>query len=170
MSSNASWSSVQEEDDQGRTTWTWQVEEIPVTNGSVTTDDRGKAVFSFTPPNGGIFKVKIHTRDSAGNDVIAATTMWVSSDTEFIAWRQQNSNRIDLIADQTDYNIGDTAEILIASPFQGSVEALITVERGKVLHSEVVTMDSNSYVYRPAHHRRLRAERLRHCDDRQRRG
>ena len=140
------WSSVQEEDEAGRTTWTWEVEEIPITASSVVTDERGRATFRYVPPNGGIFKVKIRTRDSADNDVIAATTMWVSS-REFVSWRQQNSNRIDLVADQSDYNIGDTAEILLTSPFQGPVEALVTVERGSVLTAERVTMDSNSFVY-----------------------
>ncbi len=140
------WSSVQEEDEAGRTTWTWEVEEIPVTTGSVTTDENGKAVYTFTPPNGGIFNVKITSMDAAGNEVVASTTLWVSSG-EYVSWRQQNSNRIDLIADQTDYEIGDTAEILITSPFQGTAQALISVERGDVLQTELVTMDSNSYVY-----------------------
>ncbi len=141
------WSNVQEQDEGGRTTWTWQVEELPVTNGSVTTDENGKAVFTFTPPNGGVFKVKIKTRDGSGNEVIAATTMWVSSG-EYVSWRQQNSNRVDLIADKKDYSVGDTAEILIASPFQGTAEALITVERGSVLKVEHVTLTSNSLIYR----------------------
>lgn len=140
------WSSVQEQDEAGRTTWTWEVEEIPVTTGSATTDDQGKATFSFTPPNGGIFKAKIKTRDSEGNEIIAATTLWVSSG-EYVSWRQQNSNRIDLIADQDSYNVGDTAEILITSPFQGTTQALVTIERGDVLTAEYITMTSNSTIY-----------------------
>jgi alpha-2-macroglobulin len=141
------WSSVQELDDNGRTTWTWEVEEIPVTTGSVTTGTDGKALFTFTPPTGGIFKVKIKTRDGKGNEVIAATTLWVSSG-EYVSWRQQNSNRIDLIADKKDYSVGDTAEILITSPFQGSAEALVTVERGTMLSVERVTLNSNSLIYK----------------------
>ncbi|MFN8371986.1 MAG: alpha-2-macroglobulin family protein [Anaerolineae bacterium] len=140
------WSSVQEQDENGRTTWTYEVEEIPVTTGTVTTDEQGRASFTFTPPNGGIFKVKVSTTDAAGNRVNSATTLWVSS-REYVSWRQQNSNRIDLIADNTSYEVGDTAEILITSPFQGTVQAWVTVERGDVLHSELITMDSNSYVY-----------------------
>ena len=140
------WSSVQEQDDSGRTTWSWEVEEIPVTTGSATTDENGKASFSFTPPNGGIFKIKIKTRDSKGNEVVAATTLWVSSQ-DYIAWRQQNSNRIDLIADQTDYSVGDKAEILITSPWQGSAEALVTVERGHVLKTERIVLTNNSTIY-----------------------
>ncbi|MBZ0287198.1 MAG: hypothetical protein K8I30_06255, partial [Anaerolineae bacterium] len=140
------WSSVQEQDESGRTTWTWEVEEIPVTTGSTVTDQNGEAFFTFTPPNGGIFKIKIKTRDANGNEVVAATTLWVSS-RDYIAWRQQNSNRIDLIADQTDYSVGDTAEILITSPWQGSAEALVTVERGHVLKTERVVLTNNSTIY-----------------------
>ncbi len=141
------WSSVQEQDEGGRTTWTWQVEEIPVTTGSATTDANGKAIFRFTPPNGGVFKVKVKSRDAKGNEVIASTTMWVSSG-EYVSWRQQNSNRIDLIADKKNYSVGETAEILIASPFQGTAEALVTVERGGVLRVEHVTLTSNSLIYK----------------------
>jgi uncharacterized protein YfaS (alpha-2-macroglobulin family) len=141
------WSSVQEQDDLGRTTWTWEVEEIPVTTGSATTGPDGTATFRFTPPLPGIYQATIRTRDSRGNEVVASTTLWVSGQ-EYVAWRQQNSNRIDLIADKRDYAVGDTAEILIASPFQGTTEALVTVERGGVLTSERLTLDSNSTVYR----------------------
>ncbi len=141
------WSSVQEQDETGRTTWTWQVEEIPVTTGNATTDENGKAIFKFTPPNGGVFKVKLTTRDGNGNDVVASTSMWVSS-AEYVSWRQQNSNRIDLISDKKDYTVGETAEILIASPFQGTAEALVTVERGSVLMVEHVTLTTNSLIYK----------------------
>ncbi|MDX1996015.1 MAG: Ig-like domain-containing protein [bacterium] len=140
------WSSVQEQDENGRTTWTYEVEEIPVTDGSVTTGDDGRATFTFTPTRGGIYKAIITTMDEAGNEVRSATTIWVSSG-EYVSWRQQNSNRIELIADQDSYEIGDVAQVLITSPFLGTSEALITVERGDVLTVERITLESNSYVY-----------------------
>ncbi|GAB4521584.1 MAG: hypothetical protein OHK0046_33170 [Anaerolineae bacterium] len=140
------WSSVQEEDPDGRTIWTWEVEEVPVTDGDVTTNADGEAIFTFNPPVGGIYKITASTRDDAGNTVVASTTLWVSS-REYVAWRQQNSNRIDLVTDADQYVIGDTAEILITSPFQGETEALVTVERGDVLLVERITLESNSYVY-----------------------
>jgi len=93
------------------------------------------------------FKVKIKSRDAKGNEVIASTTLWVSSE-QYVSWRQQNSNRIDLIADKKNYTVGETAEILIASPFQGTAEALVTVERGSVLKVEHVTLTSNSLIYK----------------------
>jgi len=141
------WSSVQERDDRGRTTWTYEVEEIPVLEAqTLTTGADGTARLSFTPPRGGIYKLLASTRDARGNTIITSTTFWAAG-RSYVPWRQQNSNRIDLIADKTDYQIGDTAQILITSPFQGSAEALITVERGGVLRAERVTLDSNSYIY-----------------------
>jgi hypothetical protein len=140
------WSSVQERDENGRTVWTWDVEEIPVNDGRVTSDASGNAQFTFTPPRGGTYKITVVSRDGRGNEIRSSTFMWVSS-YQYVSWRQQNSNRIDLISDHDDYKVGDTANILITSPFQGTVEALVTVERGDVLFTDRITMDSNSYLY-----------------------
>ena len=127
------WSSVQEQDPaSGRTIWTYEVEEIQVADGQVRTNADGLATFGFVPEEGGSFKITITTRDSRGNEVRSSTFTWISS-RRYVAWRQQNSNRIDLVSDAEDYDVGDTAQILITSPFQGSAEALITVERGDVL-------------------------------------
>lgn len=141
------WFSVREKAPDGRSNWTWEVEETPVTEGTVSTDSNGKASFSFTPPNGGVFKAYVSTRDANGNEVISSTMMWVAG-SRYVSWRQQNSNRIDIIKDKPDYQLGDTAEILITSPFQGTTEALITVERANVLTMERVTMESNTTIYR----------------------
>ncbi|MBN1966910.1 MAG: Ig-like domain-containing protein, partial [Anaerolineae bacterium] len=142
------WSSVQEEDEYGRTTWTWEVEEIPVegAEGTVTTGEDGEASFTFTPPYAGTYKVYATTRDALGNEVRSSAYVWISGN-QYVSWRQQNSNRIDLITDRDSYEVGDTAEILIASPWQGTAAALITIERGDVLFHDVVTLESNSTVY-----------------------
>ncbi|MBW4436591.1 MAG: Ig-like domain-containing protein [Pleurocapsa minor GSE-CHR-MK-17-07R] len=140
------WNSVQEQDDFGRTTWSYEVEEIEVASGAVTTGADGTASFDFTPEAGGTYKVLASVTDGRGGESASSQIIWVSSP-GYVTWRQQNSNRIDLVADQTDYNIGDTAEILITSPFQGSSEALIVVARGEVLTTERVTLTSNSYVH-----------------------
>ncbi|HML24575.1 MAG TPA: Ig-like domain-containing protein [Aggregatilinea sp.] len=143
------WFSVQEEDEMGRTVWTWDVEENPVegATGTVTTDEDGLAHVVFTPPYGGVYKAYARTTDSAGNKVMSSAFMWVSG-SSFINWRQENSNRIQLITDKDEYQVDDTAEILIASPWQGTAYALITVERGDILQREVLRLDTNSTVYR----------------------
>ena len=143
------WFSVQEEDETGRTVWTWEVEEQPVegASGTVSTDADGLAQISFVPPAGGVYKVYATTTDAAGNQVRSSAFLWVSGQ-EFVNWRQENSNRIQLITDANEYAVGDTAEILIPSPWQGTAWALITVERGDILTHEVLKLETNSTVYR----------------------
>jgi len=142
------WSSVQRLDQgTGRITYDTEVENIPVADGRVTTDADGKARFSFTPTVGGVYKALVTTTDAQGRSATASTFLWVSGQ-EYIAWRVSNDNRIELVANQRDYAIGDTAEILIQSPFTGAAEALVTVERGSVLSTERITIDTSAYVHR----------------------
>ena len=141
------WTSVQEQDPAtGATAWTWDVQDIPVASGSVITGADGKADFVYQPPNGGIYKAIITTRDSLGNLVRAATYAWVSG-SEYVRWRQENDNTIQLTPERTEYSVGDRAKVLIASPFQGETQALISIERGDVLHVEQVTLANNSQIY-----------------------
>ena len=65
-----------------------------------------------------------------------------------MAWRQENNDRIKLVADKDEYDVGDTAEVLIPSPYQGEVKALVTVERGRVISHQVIDLDTNSEVLR----------------------
>ncbi len=141
------WNSAQEQDPgTGATAWTWDVEEIPVASGNVVTGADGKADFIFKPPGGGIYKIITTTRDSAGNLARAATYVWVSS-SDYVSWRRQNDNTIQLVPERTAYSVGDTAKVLIASPFLGEAEALISIERGDVLHLERVRLRGNSQIY-----------------------
>lgn len=140
------WNNVQEVDEAGRTTWTWELEEIPVADDTINGGEDGKAVYTFTPPRAGAYEVRLSARDADGNVTHSVVNTWATGK-EYVWWRQENNNRIELIADKENYQVGDTAEILIASPFQGTTEALITVERAGVMKVERVTMTSNSYVY-----------------------
>jgi uncharacterized protein YfaS (alpha-2-macroglobulin family) len=141
------WSSVQTvEPDTGRTIWDSKVDEVPVTDGVVTTDDDGKATFNFTPQHGGVYKVYATSRDSRGNQITSSGFVYIAGP-DYVPWRQENSNRIDLKIDRTNYKVGDTASILIASPFQGESTALVTVERGALLKTDVIKLTTNSTVY-----------------------
>ena len=61
------WKRNQEQDlSTGRVNTTWDVEEIPVTSGAVSTGADGEASFKFQPQKGGAYMVKVSTRDTAG--------------------------------------------------------------------------------------------------------
>jgi len=140
------WYSVREEDSRGRLFWTWTYTDTAVFTETLTTDVEGIALASFRPEEGGSYIVRAVGSDRKGNEVRSSTFLWVSS-SEYISWRIENNDRIDLIADKDSYKPGETATIMIPSPFQGQVKALLTVERGRILDSRVVTLGSNSELY-----------------------
>ncbi|RME36088.1 MAG: alpha-2-macroglobulin, partial [Thermoflexia bacterium] len=137
------WLNVQEEDEYGNLYWTWTVSDTVVATTTVTTDNRGEATVSFVPPSGGSYIIKAEGTDAKGNRILSATWLWVSG-REYVSWRQENNDRIYLIADQREYRPGETAKILIPSPFQGRVTALVTVERGHILRHWVQTLEGNA--------------------------
>lgn len=142
------WYSVQEQDAEGRVTWKSTVEEIPVVSvEDLMTDAQGRVNAEFVPPKGGVYRARVKSLDGRGNLGQASTYVWVASD-EFIPWRQTNDRSFDLVTDRTDYQPGEKAEILIASPFQGEAYALVTVERGRVHFQDVVRLTSNSTLYK----------------------
>jgi hypothetical protein len=141
------WFSVQTQDKQGQLRWETSVKDIPINQVSAVTGEDGLAKASFVPPHGGVYKAIVSVSDAKGHSHQASTYIWVSSG-EYVAWRQTNDRIFSLIADQDSYSPGDTAEILIAQPFEQDVYALVTYERGHIYKQEVVLLKGNSTVYK----------------------
>ena len=137
------WYSTQKQGAGGRWYWDWEVKETPVHTTTVRSDANGDAVATFTPKEGGSYKARATASDSRGNEIRSATYFWISS-REWITWRRENNDRIELIADKREYHVGDTAEILVPSPFRGPVKALLTIERGNILEYKVIDVETNS--------------------------
>ncbi len=140
------WYSVQEQDASGRLEWKTSVEEILVESQKTVSDEQGRAQMSFIPPKGGVYRAKASVLDQGGNQGRSSAYLWISGE-DFIPWRQSNDRSFELVSDHSLYTPGETAKILIASPFQGKSYALVTVERGRILQQETILLDSNSAVY-----------------------
>jgi uncharacterized protein YfaS (alpha-2-macroglobulin family) len=141
------WFSVQKKDDQGMLTWETSVKETPVDKQDAITGADGTAQLSFIPPKGGVYKAIVTAHDAKGNTQQASAYIWVASN-EAITWRQTNDRAFSLVADKDMYKPGDTAEILIAQPFEKDVYALVTYERGHVYNQEVLLLKGNSTIYK----------------------
>ncbi|MFP4344954.1 MAG: Ig-like domain-containing protein [Anaerolineales bacterium] len=140
------WYSVRERSENGRYYWTWTREEIPVYTTTVTTGAEGRAVVDFTPEEGGSYRVRAVGQDAAGHEIRSATYVWVWGGETI--WRRESTNRIDLVPDRDAYAVGDVAEILVPSPFSGTVQALVTIERGHVMETEVREISGSSELLR----------------------
>ncbi|CAG0936630.1 Alpha-2-macroglobulin [Thermoflexales bacterium] len=139
------WYNVQEQDDFGNIMWTWSFSDTAVFTATATSGPDGMGTTSFIPPAGGEYRVVARGTDDRGNKISTSTYVWVSS-REYVSWRQDNNDRISLVADKKEYTPGDVAKILIPSPYQGQVRALVTTERGRILDQQVITLQTNSDV------------------------
>ncbi|MBI4769323.1 MAG: hypothetical protein HY784_02640, partial [Chloroflexi bacterium] len=87
------WFSVQELDEYGNKVYTWSAKDTPVSEVQVTTGADGKASASFTPTEGGTYKILVTGQDSGGRTVRASTYVWVTSN-NYVNWRVENDDRI----------------------------------------------------------------------------
>ena len=147
------WYSVKEQAEDGNFYWVSKAEKTPVYSDTVTTRNDGTAVSAFTPKQPGEYKIEATARDKSGHAVRSATYAWVSGSpsadrADYVPWRQENNDRIQLVADKKEYAVGDTAQLLAASPYQTPVKALLTVEHGGILSQEVIDVKRNSEVIR----------------------
>jgi uncharacterized protein YfaS (alpha-2-macroglobulin family) len=140
------WYSVQKEDAQKVLRWETNVKDIPVAHINAKTDENGLARGVYTPENGGTFQAVVSAYDKGRHISQASAYQWVSG-SNYVAWRQSNDRSFQLVADKAQYNPGETAEVLIASPYQGEAYALVTVERAKIRKTEVIKLTSNSTLY-----------------------
>jgi len=127
---------------------TWLYTDTVVSTLNVTTDQAGEAEAVVTPPTGGPYVVKAETTDADGNAVRSETFLWVSGP-EGQAWRVPEGT-VEPVADAESYRPGDTASILVPTPFDGPFQVLMTVERGSILETRrFVAEEANPVVELP---------------------
>ncbi len=143
------WINTFVENDAGGGSWQWETKETKVDETTVTTDELGEAVATFVPAEGGSYHVVAEPANatSATQAIRSSMFIWVSG-SNYVSWRRENNDRITLVSDKATYEVGDTAEILIPSPFEAPTMALVTVEREGVRRHEVIRLETNSAIYR----------------------
>lgn len=119
-----------------------QPKDEKVSGFSSTTNADGKLTTQVTIPQGGQFRILAEVVDGSGNKSAADTSVYAWSNT-YVNWPRTNNNRMEVRADKPEYAVGDTATLIVQSPFQGeNVKALVTVEREGVINRSVVTITS----------------------------
>lgn len=127
----------------------WQLNETPAGEAAVTTDAKGRAAFQLTPPLPGTYRLVAEGRDSRGNRVTSSVFVWVAGDAGrgysygYVPWRYPNRQGVRLIADKEQYRVGETARILVTSPYTEAT-ALLTVERGHLRRYKVLTLQGSA--------------------------
>jgi len=116
---------------------TWTYTDSVVDTFTVTTGAAGQAEIALTPPRSGPYVVLAESLDKDGNTARSETYLWVSGP-EAAAW-QMPEGQIKPVADAESYRVGDTARVLVPTPFTAPYEVLMTVERGGILSAQRFT-------------------------------
>ncbi len=97
---------------------------------------------SFDTPLGGSYQITAIVTDELGRKNQSRFTRWVSGG-QVPPSRKVEQEKITLIPDQETYQPGDTAKILVQSPFSPA-EGLLTVSRGGIISITRFTVEDGS--------------------------
>jgi len=106
------------------------------------TDADGMARVAFIPPDPGTYQLQV-----SGEGAVTQTLVWVGGAGQAI-WPNLSDNHIELTLDEASYQPGDTASVFIPNPLGVDTLALVTIERGVVLHQPaIVDMDGSGLTF-----------------------
>jgi uncharacterized protein YfaS (alpha-2-macroglobulin family) len=141
------WHSVRRAEGNGFYTWDTTREETEVGTWKVVS--AGEPVPLQIPlPGGGYFELIATARDEAGRVTRTLTSFYVLGE-GYTAWERFDHNRITLVPERTTYRPGDSARIMIQSPWERAT-ALVTTEReGVRTHRQFALTSAQQYVTVP---------------------
>ncbi len=97
---------------------------------------------TFETPLGGRYQITAVVTDDSGRRNQSQLTRWVSGG-QLPPSRKVELQTAELIPDKETYQPGDTARILVQSPFSPA-EGLLTVSRGGILYTERFTIEEDT--------------------------
>lgn len=137
------WNSVKKTDVDGRFRWVTEVND-KVVHTSVVTSSNQPVTTSVTPAEAGYYIVRLSGDDDKKNTIVSESSFYAHGG-GYVPWGRAEGDVIELVADKPKYKPGETAKILIKSPFE-ECTALITYERDLVLHSYTTTLKGSAPV------------------------
>jgi uncharacterized protein YfaS (alpha-2-macroglobulin family) len=86
---------------------------------------------AFEFPGAGAYLVRVTAQDANHQTVQTGFMVTVSGETP-TAWPRFDQDRIEVIADKTEYHVGDVAKLVVQTPYKRA-QGLLTVERDGIL-------------------------------------
>ncbi len=124
------WKSVKQKDASGSYSTISEAEETEVAKCDLKSTDV-PVPCRFKPDESGFFIVRGQVKDDAGRTHSASMGLYAIG-SGWVSWQRNDTDRVELVADKASYDVGDTARILIKSPYP-QAKAMFTIEREGVL-------------------------------------
>ena len=120
------WHSVRQAEGNGFYAWDTTEKQVEMGQWNITTGDKAVPL-AIALKTGGSFILRATASDSEGRTTTTELDFYALGE-GYTAWRRYDHQRIDLLPEKTTYKPGETARILIKSPWEQAT-ALITTER-----------------------------------------
>jgi uncharacterized protein YfaS (alpha-2-macroglobulin family) len=96
----------------------------------------------FTPPAGGIYVATFRATDAEGRPATTSFYRWATG-RDWVPWYDESRFRMDVVPDRDRYSVGDTASVLLASPFVDA-EAWVAVEREGIIEQRRLRIEAGA--------------------------
>ena len=108
----------------------------------VTTTSAEPPTCSLAPRGGGMHMVVLEATDAAGRRAVTTFGRWVAG-SGFVPWSDATQFTMQVVTDRDRYSVGDTATVMLASPFTDA-EAWVTVEREGIIEQRRMRLTSGA--------------------------
>lgn len=126
------WRSIKKKDPySGRFTTLSEPEEVEVSTCARTSDAGAAVTCEVVPDKAGLYLVEATATDAKGRAQTTRVATYVTGG-GWVSWQRTDGELLELVADKRVYEPGETAKILVKSPWP-EAEALVTLEREGVL-------------------------------------
>ncbi|MCL5036500.1 MAG: Ig-like domain-containing protein [Chloroflexi bacterium] len=137
------WNSVRKVGLEGRLEWQTEKQDNVIEEAAVKTGKDG-GIFEFMPKKPGLYYIEIEGKDTRGNTIITSDSFYSWGD-GYIPWERTDDDRIELVRNKNKYAPGDTALIMVKSPYE-KAKALVTVEREYIIDRFIVELKGSADV------------------------
>jgi uncharacterized protein YfaS (alpha-2-macroglobulin family) len=141
------WNSVRRAEGNGFYTWDTERQEVPAGEWKVTTASE-PVPLQVTLPSGGYFILEAKAQTNDGRSAVTTTSFYALGD-GYTAWARHDHNRIDLVPERRTYKPGDTARIMIQSPWEQATALLTTEREGIRTHRQFALTSTQQAVLVP---------------------
>ncbi len=134
------WHSVHKAGVGGR--YEWISKPVDVTVDSFVVSTTHEIHKQFIPETPGLYFIHASGTDEKQRQTVSEIYFYKSG-RGYVAWERGDDDFIELVADKQEYSIGDTARIMIKSPYE-TTRALVTLEREGVLSRETLELKGSA--------------------------
>lgn len=137
----AEWKSIKKARLGGRYEWVSEYVETEIKKEQATSN-LNSTVVKLNSDKPGYYYIQATTKDEKGRECLNKIYFYVAGQ-GYAGWQMRDDDIIELVADKDIYQVGDTARILVKSPYD-SVNSLITVERELILRKFTKKLRGNA--------------------------